>query len=87
MLVEIVTFTVGEGVSDFDSINARYQEDVAYQTPGLARRTVGRSDGETWVDVRLWNSDVVPPVAGDQAVIEEWNASVTVVSSAVYRAL
>lgn len=87
MLVEVVTFTVGDDVSDFDSINARFQEDVAYQTAGLARRTVARSDDGTWVDVRLWSSDAVPPMDGDRTVIEKWNASVTVVSSAVYRAL
>lgn len=85
MLIEVVTFSVGDGVSGFDRINARYQEDVAYQTPGLARRTVGRGDDGLWVDVRLWSGDDVPTMVGDHNVIEEWNKSVTVVSTAVYR--
>lgn len=87
MLIEVVTFRVDDGVSGFDRINARYQEDVAYQTPGLARRTVGCGDDGLWVDVRLWSVDVVPSMAGDRNVIEEWKKSVTVVSRAVYRGL
>lgn len=87
MLIEVVTFSVGDDVADFDRINARYQEDVAYQTPGLARRTVGRGDDGLWVEVRLWSGDEVPTMVGDRSVIEDWNTSVSVVSSAVYRAL
>ena len=87
MLIEVVTFSVGVGVSGFDQINARYQEDVAYQTQGLARRTVGRGDDGLWVDVRLWSCDNVPTMGGDRNVAEEWNQAVTVVSTAVYRAL
>ena len=87
MLIEVVTFSVGDGVSGFDQINERYQEDVAYQTPGLARRTVGRGDDGLWVEVRLWSCDEVPSMVGDLDVIEEWNKAVTVVSTAVYRAL
>lgn len=87
MLVEVVTFRVGIDDSEFENVNARFQEDVAYQTPGLARRTVGRGDDGSWVDVRLWSSDEVPTLTGDRSVMEAWNRSVTVVSTAVYRAL
>lgn len=87
MLVEVVTFHVGIDDSEFERVNAKFQEDVAYQTPGLARRTVGRGDDGSWVDVRLWTSDEVPSLTGEPSVIEAWNQSVTVVSTAVYRAL
>lgn len=87
MLIEVVTFKVRDGVSGFDRINDRYQEDVAYQTPGLARRTVGHGDDGLWVDVRLWSGDEVPPMAGDRDVLDEWNKSITELSTAVYRAL
>lgn len=87
MLIEVITFSVRGDAAGFDRINARYQEDVAYQTPGLARRTVGRGDDGLWVDVRLWSGDDVPTMAGDPVVIGEWNTSISVVSSAVFHAL
>ena len=87
MLVEVVTFRVGIDDAEFENVNARFQEDVAYQTPGLARRTVGRGDDGSWVDVRLWSSDEVSALVGDRSAIEEWNKSITVLSTAVYRAL
>jgi heme-degrading monooxygenase HmoA len=57
-LIEIETFRLAEGADDaaFREANARAQTDVAYQQPGMLRRTVARSvDGE-WLVYTLWGS-------------------------------
>ena len=58
MLIENVTFRLAEGIStvEFLAIDARFQEDFAYQQKGLLRRTTARSDDGTWLVVNLWDS-------------------------------
>lgn len=58
MLIETATFRLVDGVSvdEFLEIDARFQEDFAYQQKGLLRRTTARSDDGTWLVVNLWDS-------------------------------
>ena len=58
VLIENATFRLVEGVSveEFLKIDARFQEDFAYQQKGLLRRTTARSDDGTWLVVNMWDS-------------------------------
>ena len=58
VLIENATFRLVEGVSveEFLKIDARFQEDFAYQQKGLLRRTTARSDDGTWLVVNVWDS-------------------------------
>ncbi|MEY4633452.1 MAG: hypothetical protein RLZ18_824 [Actinomycetota bacterium] len=52
------TFRLVDGVSDdeFKQVDARFQEDFAYQQKGMLRRTTARSDDGTWLVMTLWDS-------------------------------
>jgi hypothetical protein len=54
-VIEIITFRlrVGADVSAFRAIDARVQTEVAYQCPGLLRRTLAR-DGDRWLVLQIW---------------------------------
>lgn len=54
------TFRLVEGVSndEFKQVDARFQEDFAYQQKGMLRRTTARSDDGTWLVMTLWDSEV-----------------------------
>lgn len=58
MLIENATFRLVDGISDteFLAIDARFQEDFAYQQKGFLRRTTARSDDGTWLVMNLWDS-------------------------------
>jgi hypothetical protein len=86
MIIEIVEFTVADEVA-FGLLNDRFQEDVAYQSAGLMRRTVARSDDGTWVDIRLWSDDSPAQMTGDASVRGAYGASVTVLAVRSYRGL
>ena len=86
MIIEVVSFTVARA-EGFESLNDRYQEDVAYQSRGLARRTVARNDEGRWVDIRLWADDSSREMSGDDSVRRAWDDAVEIVSHEVYRGL
>lgn len=77
MLIENATFRLMEGISpdEFLAIDARFQEDFAYQQKGLLRRTTARSDDGTWLVVNLWDSQESADAPKDMAhcaqVVEE----------------
>lgn len=56
--IVVTTFELADGVTSetFVEADARYQQDVAYQQPGLKRRTTTRStdDPATWCIVETW---------------------------------
>lgn len=58
MLIENATFKLADGISvdEFLAVDARFQEDFAYQQKGFLRRTTARSDDGTWLVVNLWDS-------------------------------
>ncbi len=60
-MIEITTFRLVDGADDADFVEAdkRFQQEVAYQQPGLARRTTARGEGGEWVVVTLWSTE--PP--------------------------
>ncbi len=68
--IVVTTFELADGVTAeaFTEADASYQQDVAYQQPGLLRRTTSRELGsstswcivESWVDaaqVVAWHTD------------------------------
>ncbi|MFM8793293.1 MAG: hypothetical protein ACKOFF_00075 [Acidimicrobiales bacterium] len=87
MQIEVVTFSVTTDDGSFLSLNDRFQEDVAYRSPGLMRRTVARDSEGSWVDIRLWSDDSPCELSGDEAVMAEWSRSVSVTSARTYRGL
>ncbi len=54
--IVVTTFELGPGVSGeaFADADARYQQEVAYQQPGLLRRTTARADDNRWCIVETW---------------------------------
>ena len=86
MIVEVVSFTVARA-EGFEALNDRYQEDVAYQSRGLARRTVARNDAGRWIDIRLWADDASREMAGDDSVRRAWDDAVEIDSREIYRGL
>jgi len=51
-----MTFRLREGVepASFLQLDAQIQTEVAYQQPGLLRRTAGRSDTDRWLILQTW---------------------------------
>jgi len=86
VIIEVVSFTVAHA-EGFDALNDRYQEDVAYQSAGLARRTVARADDGRWVDLRLWSDDSPREMTGDDEVRRAWDDAVVIESRGIYRGL
>lgn len=89
MQIEVIQFSLVEGVDavGFLRVNDRYQEDVAYQSAGLARRTVARNDVGRWLDIRLWSDESTCDMGGDAAVRRQWDESVVVESREIYTGL
>ncbi len=54
-MIEIITFRLhgGADIDTFLAIDGRVQTEVAYQCPGLLRRTLAR-DGERWLVLQIW---------------------------------
>lgn len=89
MKVEVVHFALRTGTSTetFRAVNDRFQEDVAYQSAGMLRRTVACNEEGKWVDVRVWSDDSPCETRGDTAVRLEWESMVDVLSRDVYSSL
>lgn len=62
--IVVTTFELeaGVGIDVFTDADARYQQEVAYQLPGLLRRTTARADGNEWCVVETW-ADAASAVA------------------------
>ena len=58
MLIVNATFRLVAGVSDdqFKAIDARFQEDFAYQQKGMMRRTTAKGEDGTWLVMTMWDS-------------------------------
>jgi hypothetical protein len=57
-VIETMTFELARGADDaaFVAADKRVQSDVAYQQPGLLRRTTARGQDGAWIVVQLWGS-------------------------------
>ncbi len=66
--IVVTTFELGAGISGevFADADARYQQEVAYQQPGLLRRTTARAGDNEWCIVETW---------ADAASAVAWHAS------------
>lgn len=89
MIIETVVFSLAPGAAEVDvlALNDRYQEAVAYQTPGMLRRTVARGDDGEWIEVLLWTDDADRVMRGDPDVRASWEAATTEVSRRTWRGL
>ena len=56
--IETSSFRLPTGADDdgFLAADARIQSDIAYQQPGLVRRTTARGDNGDWLVLTLWES-------------------------------
>lgn len=57
-VIETTVFDLAEGADEaaFIAADAIVQQSVAYQQPGLMRRTLARGDGRSWLVLTVWNS-------------------------------
>jgi len=57
-VIEILTFRLASGVEGtaFMALDARIHTEVAYQQPGLLRRTSGRSSDGRWLVLQVWTT-------------------------------
>ena len=55
-VIETMTFRLAAGVerTEWAAIDARFQQEVAYQQPGLLRRTVAVAADGSWIVVTTW---------------------------------
>ena len=63
MLIETTTFRVADDAG-FVEVDARFQQEVAYQRPGLVRRTTARADDGQWIVITIWESPEAADAAG-----------------------
>lgn len=58
MAIVVTTFelTPGTTTEAFAAADSRYQQDVAYQQPGMLRRTTAKADDGRWCVVGIWSS-------------------------------
>lgn len=79
-MIEIARFRLRPGVaeSEFVAADTRLQTEVAYQRPGLLRRTTARAEDGEWVVVTLWRApaDADAAVDEDDPVVRAWLALV-----------
>ena len=77
MLIVNATFRLVDGVSDekFKEIDARFQEDFAYQQKGMLRRTTAKSEDGTWLVMTLWDS--AESSDGEKNITESGKAALT----------
>jgi hypothetical protein len=70
-VIEILTFRLASGVdvAEFTALDARVQTEVAYQQPGLLRRTTGRNDEGRWLILQVWSSSEA--AAAGRVALEE----------------
>jgi hypothetical protein len=64
-VIEIMTFRLVDGADEraFRDIDRRVQVEVAYQQPGLARRTLARS-GDRWLVLQIWTTPQAAQAGG-----------------------
>lgn len=57
-MIEILTFRLADGADPaaFTELDARIQTEIAYQQPGLLRRTTGRNGDGRWLILHVWAS-------------------------------
>ena len=82
-MIELTTFRLRAGVVDaaFLAADARMQTDVAYQRPGLLRRTTARGEDGRWLVLTLWASaDDTDPAARAAATDPEFESLVDTAS-------
>jgi hypothetical protein len=55
---ELTTFRLRDDADDatFRELDGRVQVELAYQQPGLLRRTLGRHDDGRWLVLTVWRS-------------------------------
>lgn len=87
--IEVIRFTLRPGISGevFREVNDRFQEDVAYQSPGMMRRTVATTADGQWVDIRLWSDGSPCEARGAEDVRSQWESMIEVSSRDVYTSL
>ncbi len=58
-MIELLTFRLVEGADEpaFVEADGRVQTHVAYQQPGLARRTLARGEDGRWLVLTIWHSE------------------------------
>ena len=83
MLIVNATFRLVDGVSDeeFKAIDARFQEDFAYQQKGMLRRTTAKSEDGTWLVMTLWDS--AESSDGEKNITEAGKAALTAMHDAI----
>ncbi len=66
-LIEIMTFRLQPGIDGdvFVAADAVVQADFAYQQPGIVRRTIARSDDNTWLIHTIWATDEAAHAAAE----------------------
>jgi heme-degrading monooxygenase HmoA len=66
-LIEIMTFRLQPDIDDntFIAADAVVQAEFAYQQPGIVRRTIARSDDDTWLIHTIWASDEAAHAAAE----------------------
>lgn len=69
-VIETTVFDLAEGADEADLIeaDALVQTKVAYQQPGLVRRTLARGGGRSWLVVTMWESDESADAAHEAAM-------------------
>lgn len=89
MIIETVVFSLAPAAAEDDvlALNDRYQEAVAYQTPGMLRRTVARDAGGEWIEMLLWADDADRVMKGDPDVRASWEAATVESSRRTWRGL
>jgi hypothetical protein len=92
MVVDVVTFTLAEGVDEaaFLAADRRVQTELVPNQPGFLRRTTARRDGR-WLVVTLWWSeahaaDFVAATLGDP-IAQEFERLIDGVSSSRFDTL
>lgn len=64
-VIETTVFDLAEGAdeAEFIEADAIVQTRVAYQRPGLVRRTLARGGSRSWLVVTIWESDELADAA------------------------
>ncbi len=86
-VIAVETFRAAPGCAreELEALDARFQQEVAYQAPGLLRRTTAVGNDGSWLVVTVWadeESAEAFPGLGDseqgralEAMTVEWSGS------------
>lgn len=85
MTIVVTTFalTPETSVDVFVAADARFQQEVAYQQPGLRRRTTARADDGQWCVIERWAG----PAGASGFSVNHLGSMVTNVDQRTYEAL